>query len=222
MASIPPELVAFLDPADDVTATFEEFEHEGERRIRLTQTSEFESDVVDLRWIDDRLEMVPPTDLIVEKGVPFSGPATPAEHATMYEHQKSQVNVFSSATGPDGGNLACVWAVRHLAKAALGRWITRVDLTTTFEQELRAALGAPGPETQVVAGGLVISPTQYVGSTRQIGHVGYLGTGSGPGRLIYSNSSGRARWEQNFTLASWENRYRNRKGLPVYFYALPG
>ena len=55
--------------------------------------------------------------------------------------------------------------------------------------------------------------------SRNIGHVGLLGPGgTGPGRLVYSNSSSRKRSEQNFTLGSWIDRYRVRKGLKVRFY----
>ena len=134
-----------------------------------------------------------------------------------------QAGTFSSKTGPDGGNLACVWAVRHLVYNALGRWITRTDGTSVFDAELQKCYGATWQEADTLAGGIIISPTITMkNGRRNIGHVGLLGPAAkGKERLIYSNSSSSARWKQNFTLDSWIERYRAKKGLKVRFYPLP-
>ena len=139
---------------------------------------------------------------------------------------KSLVGNYSSKSGPDGGNLACVWAVRRILKKALGRVVHKSDLTTTFENELDDCFSDDLPESDILPGGIVISPTTWkkVGNkTVRVGtgHVGILGEGSGDSRLIYSNSSSNANWAQNFTVASWYARYRDKKGLSVHFYPIP-
>jgi len=151
------------------------------------------------------------------------GPSPEADQKTVSDYAVSQVNKFSSKTGPDGGNLACVWTVRHLVYTALKRWITKTDGTAVFEPELRACFGAPSKEADILPGGIVISPTRSIpGSKRMnVGHVGFLGAGKGGARLIYSNSSARARLEQNFTVAAWIKRYQDTKGLSVRYYPLP-
>lgn len=145
-----------------------------------------------------------------------------ADHQRIHEWAVQNVNSFSSIKGPDGGNLACCWAVRHLAYLALRRWITKTDSTATFDRELQRCFSASTSEADVPPGGIVISPTaSRADGTRNIGHVGLLGEGHGGTRLIYSNSSSRKRWEQNHTLDSWHSRYQTGKGLPVKFYPLP-
>lgn len=138
------------------------------------------------------------------------------DHAKMHTRAKEAVGVFKSNDGPDNGNLACVWAVRHLAEDCLGREIHRSDSTTKFGQDLRACQLDDLEETDIPAGGIIISPT-----AREVGHVGILGEGSGKSRLIYSNSSSRAEWQQNFTLGKWIDRYKRQKGLEVLFFHLP-
>lgn len=138
------------------------------------------------------------------------------DHARMHAHAKGAVGVFKSHDGPDNGNLACVWAVRHLAQDCLGREIHRSDSTTKFGQDLRACQIDDLAETDIPPGGLIISPT-----ARQVGHVGILGEGSGNSRLIYSNSSSRAEWQQNFTLGKWIDKFKRQKRLEVLFFHLP-
>jgi hypothetical protein len=150
--------------------------------------------------------------------------STADDHSTLFAHAQSQVNRFSSLAGPERGNLACVWAVRHLGHQALGRWITRTDGTAVLYPELRGCMGASLPQEDVPAGGIVISPTsRRPNGTRNVGHVGLLGpvVTDGDERLIYSNSSARALWQQNFTLESWRRRYVVQKGLEMHCYKLP-
>lgn len=119
--------------------------------------------------------------------------------------------------------MACVWAVRHLAHQALGYWITKSNGTAAFDIELQKSFRDSWEEVNVPPGGIIISPTVPLqNGKRNIGHVGIVGpSGKGKDRLIYSNSSKRARWEQNHTLDSWIERYKNKKGLPIRFYPLP-
>lgn len=227
-----PELAPFLDQTDDFAVRVEDLVIDGQSYLLVTQTSEFEGDQLLLRRDAAGLTLVADDTVLtlsrfggagsLKLNLAPAGPASAADHALLHAHQKSKVGVFSSATGPDGGNLACVWAVRHLAYQALNRWITRTDGTAVFAPELRQKLGGPVPEADLLPGGIVISPTKTLNSgARNVGHVGFVGEGSGGPRLIYSNSSSAALWKQNFTVQSWIDRYQTRKGLPVHFYPLP-
>ena len=151
------------------------------------------------------------------------GAISSGSQAAVHEHSKDQVDKFSSANGPSGGRLACVWAVRHLIHQRLGYWVTKTDGTAVFDPELRQCFGSTHQEADVDAGGIIISPTEpRPDGGRNIGHVGILGPKTGDGsRLIYSNSSSAAMWKQNFTLDSWIARYRTKKGLRIRFYPLP-
>lgn len=71
----------------------------------------------------------------------------------MFRLLGEQADVFDSSEGPDGGNLACVWVVRHLANKALNRWITRTDSTTEFDQELRRCYTPSESHENIAAGG---------------------------------------------------------------------
>jgi hypothetical protein len=143
------------------------------------------------------------------------------DHRTVHEAARNAVGNFSTRDGPDGGNLACVWSVRRLAKRALGRTITETDLTTTFDVELRRCFGDDKAASVVPPGGIIIAPTAFsAGHRLGTGHVGILGEGSGDTRLVYSNSSGRKMWSQNFTVGSFTAHYRS-KGLKTFFFPLP-
>lgn len=149
-----------------------------------------------------------------------------ADHEKVFEFCKNAVGNFSSASGPDGGNLACVWAVRRMLAQVLGREVHKSDLTTTFERELDACFPNGLSHSDLPPGSIVISPTKFKlinGVSKRVGtgHIGLLGEGSGDDRLIYSNSSSRANWAQNFTVGSWIARYTDKKGLPTRFYPIP-
>ncbi len=108
----------------------------------------------------------------------------------------------------NGGTLACAWAVNRIVKRALGAPVGGGLSTFEMAAVLRKKdqlCEAPFP------GAIVISPTGA-----KVGHVGIVGAGG----AIYSNSSNRERWEQNYTVTSWYQRFRDTKGLPVHFFQL--
>jgi hypothetical protein len=74
------------------------------------------------------------------------------------------------------------------------------------------------PEAQIGSGMICISPTHG----GNVGHVGIVGEIKSPVNttVIYSNSSSRGVFSHSFTLGTWKAFYRDRKGLPVFFYAL--
>ena len=226
-----PEIEKFVDKSDEYTNKATEILVRKERFLVVTQEGPIDGGQILFKhteegWqpidADNNVDVVIEGEIDVEAGG-TCGASSASDHAVTHEFIKSQVDVFSSASGPDGGNLACVWAVRKLVKKALNRSITSTDGTSVFDAELQQCYGSTSEDNEVPAGGIIISPTEdRPDGTRNIGHVGLLGPGgNGLDRLIYSNSSGEKRWKQNFTLASWIQRYRVNKGLKVRFYPLP-
>lgn len=234
-----PEIQPYLDDTDDYEVSANETKVGDERVLIVTQRG-IDGQQLYFKWNGDHFEFwdndtivdsaesilsISPTTRTLDAAAAGMrcGPSSADEHRAVHDAAKAEVGRFSSRTGPDRGNLACVWAVRHIVKPVLGRWITRTDGTAVFAPELLSCFGAAHAEANVKPGGIIISPTQNVpgSSRRNVGHVGILGAGNGDARLIYSNSSARAVWEQNFTLASWNARYRDRKRLKVLFFPLP-
>lgn len=221
-----------LDPSDEYENTLTEVVIGGERFVVVEQVSEIDGGQTVFRqgpegWVpvasDTTLDMA-------RADVALAAPATGAtcgkssndDHAKVADEIVAQVGRFTTAHGPSNGRLACVFAVRLIVKGKLGREITGTDGTAVFDEELRSCFGSTSQEDEVPAGAIIISPTEGSGSNRNIGHVGLLGPGgNGTNRLIYSNASGAAEWRQNFTLGTWIERYRERKGLKVRFFPLP-
>jgi len=225
------DLSKFLDTTDDYENDATEFVIGDTRYVLVTQVSELDAGQSLFEYTDEGWEPLD-SDTIIDPVSRSTGRALTAElvcsavgpekHSAVHVHSADQVDKFSSSKGPSGGRLACVWAVRHLVKQVLGYWITRTDGTAVLDPQLRQCFGATHQEADVPAGGIIISPTEGRSPNRNVGHVSLLGPYTGDGsRLIYSNSSGKARWKQNFTLDSWIRRYRDKKGLKVRFYPLP-
>jgi hypothetical protein len=235
-----PEIEEYLDSTDDYELTANEIKQGNDRFLVVTQKS-IDGQQLFFKWNGESFDYWDnDTFLDSAASLPsfnFSlspqgahtlsgmgcGPSSDGDHKTVHDRAVAQVGQFSSASGPDHGNLACVWAVRHIVKAALNRWITQTDGTAVFGPELLSCFGNSADEADVPPGGIVISPTQNIPGSkkRNVGHVGILGATSGGDRLIYSNSSAHAMWEQNFKLSTWIARYRDTKHLKVMFFPLP-
>ena len=125
----------------------------------------------------------------------------------------------STAPGTGGGNYACAWAVNKITKEATGYEVGGGLSTADMYDRLAAGRGTNTAVNAAPEGSVIISPTEWIGGVRKTGHVGILGTGSGSGRLIYSNSSGATNWKQNFTAGRWANYYSGR-GLKVKAYQI--
>jgi hypothetical protein len=63
------------------------------------------------------------------------------------------------------------------------------------------------------AGNIIISPTGY-GTGH--GHTGIIGEHE----IIYSNDSDTGTWQPNYTITSWVNNYRKKKGFPIFVFKL--
>jgi hypothetical protein len=234
MASIDkfPGVQQYLDDTDAYDNSATETNLQGSRLLVVTQTGPIDSGQLVFRWNGEVWEPYDADTFVELSGnersrslVGFRAACSKSseeDHEAVHNLSVQSVDSFSSASGPDGGNLACVWAVRHIVHNALGRWVTQTDATAILDVELQRCYGRTWQEADTLAGGIVISPTQTLSSGRRnIGHVGLLGPDGHGDRLIYSNSSSAAKWKQNFTLGSWKARYQDTKGLPVRFYPLP-
>ncbi len=233
-----PEIAEYLDDTDKYENTATELKQGNDRFLLVTQRG-IDGQQLLFKWDGEHFEFWD-NETILDATTASSGwrgaasvrvrghchamrASSGPDHQKVHDYVVSEVNKFSSKTGPDHGNLACVWTVRNLVYNALNRWITKSDGTAVFEPELRACFGQGSNASDILPGGIVISPTRNIKGSkkRNIGHVGILGAGKGDARLIYSNSSRHARLEQNFTVSSWNARYRKTKGLSVLFYPLP-
>jgi cell wall-associated NlpC family hydrolase len=124
----------------------------------------------------------------------------------------------SSASGPGGGNVACAWFVNKILKRTIGQTVNG-DSTTTMGQKFRTMVNAGKAEEVSLAdaqpGDIILSPTEW-SPQRNTGHVGIVGKEN----KVYSNSSSRKAWSQNFTKQRWQSYYGNQKGLQVKVYRI--
>lgn len=211
-----PELRPYIDP--DATEVIVDRRADG--TLLITTRGE-EGGQVLLREESGGYKVVA-ADNVIEFDHSFSkkrcaGACSVEQHAIIARTIKEKVDDFSTAGGPDRGNLACLWAVRHIIYEKLRFWVTESDGTAVFYPALVACFGDSMPADDIEPGGIIISPT----SKRGVGHIGLLGDGRGDDRLIYSNSSSAAMWKQNYTVGKWRERYRDRKGLEVHYFPIP-
>ena len=145
-----------------------------------------------------------------------------ADHVLVANEMVAEAGKFSSAGGPDGGTLACVWAMRQIVSAALSREITHTDSTNTLVEELTSGFDKQDgfAESDVPPGGIIVSPGATAPGTKKWrhGHVGLMGARLGGERVVYSNSSQQALWVKNGTVESW---LADHSGLRTYYFPIP-
>ena len=125
--------------------------------------------------------------------------------------------VTRDAPNTNHGRVACAFAVNKVVSLAIGRPVGG-GLSTSDMGEVLAKTQSQVPEQQITPGMIIISPTHG----GNVGHVGIIGEVKIPtnATVVYSNSSSRGVFSHSFTLGTWKTFYRDRKGLPVFFYAL--
>jgi hypothetical protein len=231
MASIDdyPQLKALLDPKGTVS-NVETDEFNGGQYVRITEHFDDQEGGQFLFKIEggnaeqiaaDNVVDFPSALLATQSLATYSGTMSDSDHAKVAQEAVNRVDKYKTGDGPDHGNLACMWACRHVVYFALNVWITKNDGTSQFYDELRKGGMTPDKADNLPAGAIIISPT----GGKSIGHVGLLGAGTGDNRLVYSNHSPShsdpvARWEQNYTVKSFTD-FHDAKGLKTYFYRLP-
>src|SRR5262245_18227235 len=135
------------------------------------------------------------------------------DHELICRVMKKHADRFSTSDGPDHGNLACVWALRHVVYFELGQWLTKTNGVDTLLEELKGCLGAPRQQPE--PGFIVVSATRRLQNDKvRHGHIGLI---SDDLKSIYSNSSRLSRWEQNYDLDGWREHF----GGDVLFYPVP-
>ncbi|CAN5846046.1 hypothetical protein BH23CYA1_BH23CYA1_09610 [soil metagenome] len=119
------------------------------------------------------------------------GKELPAGETNQRIYQSmGRLGSFDSSMGPDGGNLACAWAVnRVLADASIQPLGSNPNYVPSVEADLQSGRGTQVNQTQAQAGDIVIAGNQA--------HIGIC-LNQGCSR-VRSNSSSRARftWESN-------------------------
>jgi hypothetical protein len=119
--------------------------------------------------------------------------------------------VSRNAPNTNNGRLACAWAVNEVVNRAIGSPVGG-GLSTIQMSKALVAKHREVSESEAGPGMVVISPTEG----KNVGHVGIVGADA----VIYSNSSKRGVFTDNFTIESWKAFYKARKNLSVKFYAL--
>jgi hypothetical protein len=151
---------------------------------------------------------------------PVPPPTSQVEIATRIFAEAKQCDetlVTRDAPNTNHGRLACAYAVNKVVSLAIGRPVGG-GLSTADMGEVLANSDRQVPEQQVTAGMIIISPT-HGGNVGHVGIVGEVKTTTNS-TVIYSNSSSRGVFSHTFTLGTWKSFYRDRKGLPVFFYAI--
>ena len=125
--------------------------------------------------------------------------------------------ITKNVAGTENGVLACAWALNEVVRRATGRTISK-DLfdTDSVYDALKAGKGIAVADGNEVAGTIVISPEANVAGKDVHGHAGIVGEG---GR-IYSNSSSRGMWMQNYTVDAWKAYFLTHLRLQVLFFNL--
>jgi hypothetical protein len=140
-----PEIEEYLDDSDKYQNSATEFKQGNERFLLVTQRG-IDGQQLLFKWNGDHFEYWDNETIIdsrtslpggfalrplseMDATLAQCGPSSESDHKKVYDYVVSKVNKFSSKTGPDHGNLACVWTVRDLVFNALNRWITKTDGT---------------------------------------------------------------------------------------------
>src|ERR1700761_635681 len=136
-----PQLKALLDPKAEVS-NVETSEVGGAEYVRVTEHFD-EGEGLQLLFkivagnaqqiaIDNVVNF--PSGLVMTEAVAarYNGTMSDADHAKVAAEAVKQVDVYKTGDGPDHGNLACMWACRHVVYFATNTWITQADGTAQF------------------------------------------------------------------------------------------
>ena len=130
-----PEISAYLDDSPEYELSSSEFKRGDNRYLLVTQKGPQDGQQILFVWNDERgafefrdndtfLDVSSDAPSIADANLEAiaagtCGASPAADHDTVHQLTKSLVGVFDSSSGPDNGNLACVWVVRHVIKR---RW----------------------------------------------------------------------------------------------------
>lgn len=107
----------------------------------------------------------------------------------------------------------CAEAVNRIFRECFGNEIGGDVSTARLYKALESSYRF-NKVTVPMRGDVVISPTGYGSGAIPNGHVGIM---SDNGQIM-SNSSKTGLWEENYSIESWDKRYRKEGGYPVYYF----
>jgi len=138
-------------------------------------------------------------------------PKTNAEK--LYETALSFIGTDASPNDEAPDELGCAETVNAIHKKCFGDYIGGDVSTYRLFQSIKERKDftlVDMPE----AGDIIISPTGYGNGVVKNGHAGFVMKDG----KIASNDSGSGLFKENYTLATWNKRYAQLGGYPVYFY----
>lgn len=146
---------------------------------------------------------------------------TPIVKSPREKLYEAALECLGSDASPDDvapDDLACAESVNLIHFKAFQEYIESPGISTT---KLFAAMVDQANKfvrvTEAEPGNIIISPTGFSTFTDlpiKHGHVGIFGKD----KKIMSNSSLNGKFEENYTLATWVERYRVKGGYPVYYF----
>lgn len=134
---------------------------------------------------------------------------------TIYNACLAYLHTDASPNDLAPDEYGCADSVSGVLQKALGKDMG-IDYTISTAQLYREFLLSKSwiVVQNPIAGDVLVSPTGYGNGGLSNGHTGIVGFDS----KIYSNSSATGTWEQNYTLASWKDRYVGLGGFPMFFF----
>lgn len=133
---------------------------------------------------------------------------------TLYDVTKANLGIDVTPKDEVSDEYACAHVATTLMKMAYPETPIITGTATLYEWLLKQPTWKKTDAPDV--GDIIISPTSY-GNGSIPGHVGVLMEN---GLIASNNSSGvyKGRITENFTLESWNARYKVKGGFPVYFF----
>ncbi len=145
-------------------------------------------------------------------------PIVKSPRERLYEAAVSCLGTDASPKDAAPDEVGCADSVNNVYFKAFGEYIENPGILTT---SMFAAMVDRADKwvrvTDPEPGNIIISPTgfsTYTDLPIKHGHVGIFGKGG----VIMSNSSSTGKFEENYTLDTWVDRYRKKGGYPIYYF----
>lgn len=146
---------------------------------------------------------------LLKKLLPF---AAKSKSETLYQFALKYLGTDASPADLADDVVGCAETVTTILKAYMGFPVILGTATLYSNLETNPKFKRV---TVPMPGNIVLSPTG-MGNGNIQGHVGFVGQNG----QILSNDSYTGKFSANFTLDTWNARYRDKGGLPVLFYSI--
>jgi hypothetical protein len=132
----------------------------------------------------------------------------------LYQTAKESLGMDASPNDVAPDEFGCAETINRIHKKAFGDEIGGGVSTLRMYKCLQQRKDFRQVQTPQ-SGDIIISPTGTGGtSAMRNGHVGIVGVNE----KVMSNSSANGLFLENYTIASWRNKYEREGRYPVYFY----